>query len=81
MNNEGNYKISLRKYLNNYELLNKYKFKNIQDLPNIKKLYIGTKVINFKSEYIVRNSLTYEAQLISGLFFFCFFWTNAKHYL
>jgi hypothetical protein len=73
MNIEGNYKISLRKYLNNYELLNKYKLKNIQDLPKIKKLYIGTKVINFKSEYIVRNTLTYESQFISGLFFFVFF--------
>jgi len=73
MNIERNYKISLRKYLNNYELLNKYKLKNLHNLPNIKKLYIGSKVIKFKSEYIVRNTVTYESQLISGLFFFIFF--------
>lgn len=71
--NEVSYKISIKKYLNDYELLNKYNIENLYDLPHISNLKLRTRILNFQEEYKKHRGVTIDVKLLSGLYFYSFF--------
>lgn len=66
------FQISPRKYLNHCDVSHKYHISNIRKVPLIQKLMVGSNVLNFRIDYIEKNLMTFESQMISGFFFYVF---------
>lgn len=77
--NNIDYKISLRAYLNSYDIISKYNITNVHKLPKIKKIGLSSKVSNFKPEYLKKKSgISSHVRIVVGLIFLSFFGSIPK---